>query len=424
MSIDKIGFAQMILFGFPFGERTLIKGESFSGALPNHLQYLVSPLSYGEKGMSSILSSTLKECISEQLNGLKYPAIFMSAGYDSRLILAGMLSSGAKPNLVTYHNRSTSSELEIVARIAREFNLIFSPCEDIEISKDIFDESLSRYLQQSLFLSNPVRLMYFIQTIDANIKADGIFSGEGETFRLPGYPSEYLTLGAFAVLKGENVSLPRNCLFHDLPWEQAILEVRRNTSNWDCGLGTMGKVHRWLTEQAYPKIYGSMAMAFGSIAPVYLPLMKPRFIREIAMSKYSISNRQKMESSIMDLWRSKYIYNDIISDLYQDLLNIPTDRGYSPKNDKNIFQYFCYNSRRRIRNINSGEKQSFSASKGALSYKQMLYERLDTKASLLPFVDNGKINRIVKAKADLSGDVIHSLSQVLILSEMFQAGHL
>ena len=421
MSIDNIGFAQMVLFGFPFGERTLIEGESFSDILPNHLSYLLSPIGHKAEEKNPILSSILKQSISEELYGLNSPAIFMSAGYDSRLILAGMLASGARPSLVTYHNRSTPSELNIVSEISKCCNLPFIPCIDRGISRDTFEERLSNYSKSSFFLSNPVRLMYFGQALDAGIQTDGIFSGEGETFRFPGFPSEYLTRNALAILFGKDVSMPRNNIFTGLPWDEAIQEVKSGLNSWNRELGEMGLIHKWLIEQAYPKIYGSMAMAFGFISSVHLPLLRPRLLRDIALSDYSLSKRKRMQSNIWELWRSKKIYADMIEDLYPDLLHIQTDRGYNPNRDKNILQYLYSNCKSRVRRA---ERKAFSASIGALSYKRILCEKLREENVKLPFTNRDEILNRIKHPEGLSGDSIHSLSQVLTLSEMNRTGHI
>lgn len=423
MSIDKIGFAQMVLFGFPFGRRTLVKGKPFPDVLPKHLNYLTPETDFVEQGEEPSLARTLKKCISGQLSELSNSAVFMSAGYDSRLVLSGVLSSGAKPDLITYYNRSTSSELGIVRRIAEECDLTFIPCEDRDIEKREFEDHLSTYLRDSIYVSNPVRLMYYSQAMSANIKSDGLFSGEGETFRLPGFPSEYLTRGAIAAIRGDEINVPHDCIFIDLPWKEAIHEVEYSLSNWDCKLGEMGKIHKWFTEHAYPKIYGSMAMAFGSIAPVYLPLLKPEFVRGVAVSEFGIPKHSNMQSNVWDLWKSKKVYCDIVGELHPALLSIPTDRGYKPLNDGSFSRYILSNASRKMRSMVPGKKLSFAASKGAFSYRKFLFEKLESELSSIPFIKRDLLKSFLDYKDVIDGHMIHSLSQVLILTEMIRTGH-
>jgi len=424
MSLDKIGFAQTILFGFPFGDRTLVEGKSFSDVIPNHLNYLISDKNTEIQVINSSLAEELQISISNQLSTLHEPGIFMSAGYDSRLILAGILSSGYKPKLLTYFNRSTTSELEVVRKIAKSFDLPFVPCKDRSIESNEFEECLSSYLTNSCYVSNPVRLMYYSQIKQTNIHVDALFSGEGETFRLPGFPSEYLTQSAFLAIQKKEIHIPSNCFFTDLPWMEAIREVENYVDSLSCKYNQMEKIHSWLIDQAYPKIYGSMAMAFSSIAPVFLPLLVPDFIEKVRNSKYGISKQHKIAPNFLELWRSKEVYNKILRDICPSLLNIPTDRGYKPINDNNLYNFLICNIKRNLKRGNRTKNGSFTASYGATSYKKFLIGRLHNDLSTIPYINVNSVKSILTEENLLNGHAIHSLSQVLTLSEMLRAGEI
>lgn len=422
MRLDSVGFAQMVLFGFPLGERTLIEGRCFSEILPEHLTFTKSISENETLTRTPDLAFLFKNSVAKSLKKSDKPGILLSAGYDSRLVLSVLLALGEKPTVVTYHNRSTASEHAIASKIAKKCDLQFRPCEDRSIPDEELANNLKSYLANSKFMSNPVRLMYFNQVSTLELDMDCIFSGEGETFRFPGYPSEYLSEAAFSLLKNTNTELdPSGYIFNDLPFEEALYEAQDIIENWGSDLTLMEKIHRWLALEAYPKIYGAMAMAFGSIAPVFLPFLHPDLITGIYHSEYGMNRARGIQPSVTGLWNSRKAYYDVIGDLTPCLLSLPTDRGYRPAHDGSLFSFIPAYLLNKIKSRIILSRKPFRASEGARSYTRFLASTLSGSEIKSP-IDRRQLVELLECKPYWNGETIHKLSQVLIYLEMQKAG--
>ena len=419
MTIDLIGFAQIVLFGFPIGDRTVLLSSAFTKSDSDH-----APLSLETRSNSncSYFTSCLVASVLNTVEKFNTPGILLSSGYDSRVVLSVLLHAGVKPVILTFVNRSTTSEQDLASNIAGSLDLHFVACEDKAMDFDTFQYLLSTYLSRSHYVSNPTRLMYFDQLLRSGISIDCLFSGEGETFRFPGYPSEYITENALEVLKyGRQANLKDPEFFTDLPFKQATLEAADLIDSWGNDLSLMDKIHRWLALEAYPKIFGAMAMAFSEYAPVHLPLLDAKFLSAVYNSEYAMRRSKGVKPSIFDVWRSRKAYYSIIIDLAPELLQIPTDRGYPPSFDHDLFKFIPAYLFSKIKSSFIPSFRPFRASKGARSYVENLVKALQTR-KLSQFVKKENLGKALDRITEADGRMIHSLSQVLMLSEMEESG--
>jgi hypothetical protein len=164
-------------------------------------------------------------------------------------------------------------------------------------------------------------------------EADVLLWGEGELVRPPAIPGEYVSREALALLAPtaaprEDVSIKRaeHLFSTELSWNDARSEALDWAERHEERLGPP-MLAAWLSEEAYPKVYGSLAAAVN--APrISLPFLDACVVELLLGMQGSLVDRVDWRPRWLSTLKGRRVYHDIIRANDPTLLRIEVDRGY------------------------------------------------------------------------------------------------
>lgn len=359
--IDSTGIAQMALFDFPVGSRSLLKEYSIaeSGDYDDPtIHTLRGMIVCAEKlrnvrnesvvctdrSILSVLANTLSEVVASAVGSTKKSGLLLSSGYDSRCILSALIANNIKPLCITWDIVNPNTETKQVRRMTDRLGLRLEIAHQKSLTIDVLRQEAPGYVLRSGGISDLAQLTRFCLTkgVLCNYDLEVLLWGQGELFRPPALPSLGFSQSTLQLLwpeKYAGVSSTPHYFSPDLPYSDAVSEVRCLTGITSCAMPAK-RLSYWALGEAYPKVYGSSCAAFSEQTMVKVPFLDSAFVGSLIDSGWSVASAKNWKPSLSHLVKVRWIYSNIIGILCPELLPICTDRGYPLKWDTDSLRVF------------------------------------------------------------------------------------
>jgi len=284
------------------------------------------------------ISESMVSSVYQSLKQSVHPALLLSAGYDSRLLLAAAKKCNRKLTGVTWATPNPTVETAIARKLCDEHGMRHVVIDTEALSIDDLRSALVLFAQRTKGRLSVSRAPVFEALRRLGNEFDLLIWGEGEIFRPPLIPSEYITAHALALLAPERfrMSSVLSGLFSpDLPYASCEKQAMQNFAYLH-SLPFHERLAQWLIRVAYPGIYTVTAKAISKDITVVLPFLDRNVIEATLRSGRSVACMKDWKQSVRNTLDSRRTYYDLISELSPDLLHIRTDRGYPPAWDRDI----------------------------------------------------------------------------------------
>lgn len=260
--------------------------------------------------------------------------LLMSGGYDSRLLLAALLEQDVRPALYTWTLPNPVSEVRLVADIARRFGLRHSVMDPESLTEDEILKKMREMLASGYLLPRLEKSHIAASLARTAEDVDVLFWGEGEAIRPPSRPSEALpdyVAGALGLRPRVPIEVPR--LFDSSIFGEEYQTDLEDTLSRLPGVSSEQKGVSWLVLFAYPGLFCNLAAGICHSGFVKLPFLAGDFVEACLCSRFRLSDRRGLENNLRNTMSSRRFYRNVLSRLCPELLDLPTDRGYSPRLD-------------------------------------------------------------------------------------------
>ncbi|MEO0249690.1 MAG: asparagine synthase-related protein [candidate division WOR-3 bacterium] len=300
-----------------------------------------------------------REVIAESLNGATKAGLLLSAGYDSRAILATLRGLGAEVRTVTCGLPSS-----VDVRIARQLTEAVGGRHAVWPSFPEDAEDLSETAKELTRVAEGGVGVHYVGRYwvvkQQRGKVPVVFSGQGEMVRRTPPDSEYLSQAAFNGLRelhgggprakgqaqrGEGQAsgpsalcpLPSAEPFHffDLAAIAALdggegKEETEETLRSYRG-STLGEtVTAFLLEEGHRKVFANLGAAESTQVPVAMPFLDDRVMALVLNRPFSVTQLVDWQPSLRATMAGRRLYHRIIAENDPRLLQVPLDRGYPP----------------------------------------------------------------------------------------------
>ena len=348
--LDLTGLVQMALFNFPLGKRTLIRGVQWSptsvrrGIENNHLEEgktwesgarLVSATP-NEHEIEECLPSEFRRAVHDAIADREPIGLLLSAGYDSRAILAALSNLGHRPVTLTWSVDNSTDESEVARRLSQVCGGQHFGVSAWGAGEKELPALAEEFVVNSAGLANLVRLRAYTVIRAHHEYMNVLLWGEGELIRPVSLPSEYISPAACHLLHPEafpRPATPAHFFSPDLPWAEAWQEALDLTAPYRA-YPPSKRWTLWLLREGYQKVYGALRQAVSRMVPVEMPFLDKRVIEVLLRSPYSIARLPSWQPSLRTTARSRKIYYYLIKANEPGLLHYPVDRGYPPSWDR------------------------------------------------------------------------------------------
>ncbi|NLP04897.1 hypothetical protein GX411_02950 [Candidatus Fermentibacteria bacterium] len=260
--------------------------------------------------------------------------LLMSAGYDSRLLLAALLEQGLRPVLFTWTIPNPTREEQLVAAMARHFGLRHRIIDPASLTSVEILQTMREMLASGDRIPRLEKSHIVASLARTAEEADILFWGEGEIIRPPSLPSEAMPQYVAGVLGlRPRVPIEVPCLFDPAVFDDGYLASLETALSGLPGTSGEQKGVSWLALFAYPGLFCNLASSICRPGFVKLPFLAGDFVEACLCSRFRLSDRRGLKNNLQNTMLSRRLYRNILSRLCPDLLDFATDRGYSPRLD-------------------------------------------------------------------------------------------
>jgi asparagine synthetase B (glutamine-hydrolysing) len=293
--------------------------------------------------LSELWTDIIFESIKDKNNRI---ALTLTGGYDSRLILAGLLKNKARPKTFTFGNINNADTLT-AAKVSDALGLSHSPIKFDYCNSENLNNEMSELLKNSGGLLNPFRIIRIKAICEMYREADLLFLGYGGSEILRGiFPDGLLVsdfYGSYIKTKDCSIQVIKNFLgkfklsFDDSVYKRVSEIIIDNSKK-------LGQ-YNFMTDVLLPMHFGEdmrylLRMGFDC----YSPFMDEDFFKK-ALKLHLIPLYLENTSVKVKESHFKRIDNPRVSALFLNyidtrLMKIELNRGYSP-NDYIFSKYYA-----------------------------------------------------------------------------------
>ncbi len=402
--VDSKGLAEYALFNYPLGENTLVKnikrfpsGEifefdvettselrlhkrkywKFNSLLEGKKISTRESLEQGGKVFHKIVKNLINsEGIYPKPKGENEVGITLSAGYDSRVILSTCRNEVTSPLQIRALTFGKDTNKEVVA--AKKLAKIVG-CTHLvqEFGKD-FDNGIMDFLYRTVWITDGLcnithsGLLYIFKKHREFMNP--CFAGFGGSEIIRGLQDTGLT---FSQNSKKFLLSNEQQLATDIQYNGFFsLELCKNRNNsqfttYGSQLTTHELALSFLLNEVIRKYYGASIALMSSQVQVRLPYIDYDFLKFILRTPFSILHTASFSRNPFERLKGQKFSASIIKYNDSRLLEVPTDRGYSPSWNLSNFGLpviFWHQIRRRL--VGTSHKASLLR----LSVKQILEE--------------------------------------------------
>jgi asparagine synthetase B (glutamine-hydrolysing) len=348
--IDRTAVCQFGLFNYILGRRTFLRsvtrlppasiirwenGNVMEKTYWQPVKLFREPL-LSQEELFRLIPDRFLTVLSEWTRGHKEVGILLSGGYDSRMVLAGLVELGIKGKAFTWNNPAVK-ETGIAKKLAesagfRHSYLPYDPPEEIT-------EQLIHEAQETtgyIFPLFHVGRYHAVRLIGR--ETDIVFSGQGELIRVTAVPNDYLNRAALNLMVDQDPLIAAGDSYIETG-----LCPRPDYHNEEFLFPDCTRIERmclYLLSIAYRHDYGILRYGESRNVPVAMPMLDPRIIELLLTSPLSIARRKTWKKNLKKSVETRRIYLSVIKKFAPDLMNIPWDRGYPPAWDLGYRGYF------------------------------------------------------------------------------------
>lgn len=263
-------------------------------------------------------------------------ALTLTGGYDSRLILAGLLFNNVRPQTFTFGN-SKSADTLAAAKVSNAFSLPHKAIKFDYCSSEILVEEMSELLISSGGLLNPFRNLRIKAICEMYKDADLLYLGYGGSEILRGiFPDGLLVsdfYGSYIKTRDCSKEVIKNFLgkfklsVDDSIYERVSEIIKRNSE-------ILGQ-YSYMTQVILPMHFGEdLRYLLRKGFDCYAPFMDEDFfmgaLKLNLVPLYNENNSDNVKESHFNRIDNPKVSALLLSFIYKKLMKIELNRGYSP----------------------------------------------------------------------------------------------
>jgi asparagine synthetase B (glutamine-hydrolysing) len=338
--IDEIALSQFGLFNYILDHRTFMREVTRlppacivtweNGRIQENIYWHPDAFfrqpAVSEEDLLRAMPGTFLKVLDEWTQGRRDVGILLSGGYDSRMILAGLMELGIKGKAYTWDN-PVVKETDIAKKLAEAagFRHTYLPYYPPDNTVDQIVEEVQQATGY-IFPLFHIGRYHAVRMISKEI--DLLFSGQGEMIRVTPVPNDYINNATVDFLNDHNSSTAdAQSFFNFNRWSGSNFHFDINASS---GYSRIEKMFLFLLTKAYRDDYGILRFGESRNVPVAMPYLDSRVIELLLTNPLSIAKRKSWEKNLMASVKSRRIYLAVIKKFAPSLLAIHWDRGYPP----------------------------------------------------------------------------------------------